>query len=69
MKYEKTDHTGYFRDMNSGAIVSRDRDSLYAYKLKKQKARELNDLKERQESLEQDVSDIKSMLTKILEKL
>lgn len=69
MMYEKTDHSGFYRDTNSGAIVSQDSDSLAAYKLRKQKANELSELKERQESLEQDVSDIKSMLAQILNKI
>jgi hypothetical protein len=67
--YEKTDQAGYYRDLGSGAIVSTDADALRAYKLKKQKARELNELKDRQESIEQDVDEIKSMLKTILEKL
>jgi len=69
MMYEKTDQPGYCRDLTSGAIVNTDADALRAYKLRKQKARELNELRNRQDSIEQDVSEIKSMLTQILEKI
>lgn len=67
--YEKTDQNGFYRDLNSGAIVNSDNNSLMAYKLKKQKANEFNELKSRQDSLEKDVSEIKSILTQILEKI
>jgi len=67
--YEKTDQPGYYRDLGSGAIVSTDADALRAYKLKKQKAHELNEIKNRQDSIEQDVNEIKSMLNQILEKI
>lgn len=54
---------GFIRDeKNLGAILNTDNNSLKSYKLKKQKQKEFDDLKT-------EVSDIKNMLTTILEKL
>jgi hypothetical protein len=67
--YEKTDKNGLYRDLSSGGIVNNDGNALVAYKLRKQRANELKELKDRQESLENDVSEIKTMLTQILGKI
>jgi len=54
---------GFIRDMNNpGAVINTDNSALQAYKLKKQKDKEVDLLKE-------EVKDIKQMLTLILEKL
>jgi len=54
---------GFIRDMNNpGAVINTDNSALQAYKLKKQKDKEVDTLKE-------EVKDIKQMLTLILEKL
>lgn len=54
---------GFIRDMNNpGAVINTDNSALQAYKLKKQKDKEVDLLKE-------EVKDIKNMLTLILEKL
>lgn len=54
---------GFIRDNNNpGAALNTDNDALKAYKLKKQKDKEI-------EILKSDVSEIKHMLSAILQKL
>lgn len=66
MIYEKTDKPGYFRDLNSGAIINRDNKALELYKMKKQKQ---IDLQARQERIESEVAEIKEMLSSVISKL
>jgi hypothetical protein len=49
-------------DNNTGCVLNTDNNALKAYKLKKQKNKEIDNLKE-------EVKDIKNMLTLILEKM
>tara|TARA_B100000965_G_C19587052_1_gene756223 strand:- start:1239 stop:1448 length:210 start_codon:yes stop_codon:yes gene_type:complete len=67
MNYVKVEgHKGYIRDKSSGAILNTNKEEIEAAKKRKaerlSKDRELSDLKD-------EVSDIKKMLTKIVEKL
>jgi predicted transcriptional regulator with HTH domain len=57
---EKED--GFVRDVNTGNLLNTDNNGLKAYKLKKQKNKEIDILKD-------EVKDIKNMLTLILEKI
>jgi len=58
---EKED--SFVRDNNNtGCVLNTDNNALKAYKLKKQKNKEIDNLKE-------EVKDIKNMLTLILEKM
>jgi hypothetical protein len=53
----------FVRDNNNiGSVLNTDNNALKAYKLKKQKNKEIDNLKE-------EVKDIKNMLTLILEKM
>ena len=59
----KKSKDGFIRDRNNpGAVINTDNSALQAYKLKKQKDKEVDLLKE-------EVKDIKQMLTLILDKL
>ena len=67
MNYVKIEgHNGYVRDKKSGAVLNTNKSEIEAAKKRKQqratKEQELNNLKN-------EVSDIKIMLTKIIEKL
>jgi len=67
MSYVKVEgHKNFVRDRRSGAIINTNREEIEAAKKRKaeklNKDKELNDLKD-------EVSDIKKMLTKIVEKL
>ncbi len=67
MNYVKVEgHKGYIRDKSSGAILNTNKEEIEAARKRKaerlSKDRELSDLKD-------EVSDIKKMLTKIVEKL
>lgn len=66
MTYEKTDKSGYYRDTSSGAVLNRDTKALELYRLKKTKQLEM---KNRQEKLELEVNEIKTMLQDIIIKL
>ena len=60
------DHNGLARDMRTGAILNINKDEIDAAKKRKLERRK----KEQEfENLKNEVSDIKSMLTKIIEKL
>lgn len=57
---------GFYRDTRSGAIVNRNHLEFQSYVKQRQK---LNSDKERIDKLENDVSDIKSMLNNIVDLL
>ena len=59
-------HKGFVRDKRSGAIINTNKEEIEA--AKKRKADRLNKDKELSD-LKDEVSDIKEMLTKIVEKL
>jgi hypothetical protein len=69
MVYVKTEVDGIFRDTNNQALLNRDNTSLEAYKKVRKKSLEMEEMKTKVNNLDKDVSEIKSMLTKILEKL
>ena len=59
----KETEDSFLRDNNNtGCVLNTDNNALKAYKLKKQKNQEIDNLKE-------EVKDIKNMLTLILEKM
>jgi hypothetical protein len=59
----KETEDSFLRDNNNtGCVLNTDNNALKAYKLKKQKNKEIDNLKE-------EVKDIKNMLTLILEKI
>ena len=67
MSYVKIEgHRGFVRDKKSGAIINTNKEEIEA--AKKRKADRLNKDKELSD-LKDEVSDIKKMLTKIVEKL
>lgn len=59
------DHEELVRDNNSSAVLNVDNQALEQYKARRRKQREKN---EEIENLKQDVSEIKSLLYKLLEK-
>lgn len=69
MNYEKTDRLGLYRDRSNGAIVNRDIKSLEAYKKRKEKAKEFEDLKRKQDHIENELLEIKGLLRQALEKV
>ena len=67
MSYIKIEgHKGFVRDKKSGAIINTNKEEIEA--ARKRKAERLNKDKELSD-LKDEVSDIKKMLTKIVEKL
>lgn len=72
MDTEKTEVNGIVRDMNSGALLSVDDNSLTAYKKKKKMNQDLKSLKEKVykiDKLESEINEIKSLLKTIAEKI
>lgn len=65
----KTEIEGIVRDTRNGALLNRDNASLEAYKKAKKKNHEIIEMQNRLNRFEGEISDIKSMLSKILEKL
>ena len=59
-------HPNLVRDKNSGVILNINKSELEANRIRKQKQREKNN---EIEQLKNDVSEIKSMLNKLVEKL
>lgn len=57
----KTDVSGYYKTP-AGAIVSKDTESLEAYKIRKAKNRQLNIMKKDIDQLKNDITEIKELL-------
>lgn len=65
----KTEIEGIFRDTTNGALLNRDNDRLNAYKKIKKKNAELEEMKNKVDNLDKEISDVKTLLHKILEKI
>jgi len=67
MEFKKVEgHSDLVRDMGSGAIINNDRTAYQSYiQLREQKLKE----RERLEKVESEISEIKSLLHKLLDKL
>jgi len=67
-KYYKTDYEGIVKDPNSGAILNVDNRKLSAYK--KQKQMMLDNMRnvERIQKVENDLEEIKNMLSQLLKR-
>lgn len=57
----KTDAQGYYKTP-TGAIVSKDNESLQAYKIRKAKSAQLNNMKKDIDELKSDMKEIKELL-------
>lgn len=60
---------GYERTENPGAVINTDNSALTAYKRQKLKSKQLDNTANEVSQLKTEVSNIKSMLEQILEKL
>lgn len=60
---------GFIRDPNTGAVINIDNKALQAYKLQKLKHKKIESKIESIDKLKEEVSEIKMMLSQILEKL
>ena len=65
----KTEDEGIFRDINNNALLNKDNGSLEVYKKMKKKNNEIYNLREEVDDMKKDMSEIKSLLTQIVEKL
>ena len=57
----KTDLAGYYKTP-TGAVISKDNESLQSYKLRKNKEAQLNNMKQEITELKQDLAEIKELL-------
>lgn len=69
MIYEKTDIPGILRDVQTQALVNTNLDGLVAYKIRKHQAAELAETKKKVDNLQNEMSEIKQLLQKIVEKI
>jgi hypothetical protein len=65
----KTEVDGIYRDIETNALINRDNESLIAYKKIKKKNAEIKNLREEVDALKCDITEIKTLLTTIAEKL
>lgn len=65
----KTEVEGIYRDTENNALLNRDSSSLEVYKKMKKKNNEIYNLREEVDALKNDINDIKSLLTQLVEKL
>jgi len=64
--YEKTEKAGLLRDTSSGGIVNNDDAALKAYKLKKEQSRLIKENNDRITKIENDISEIKKLISEHL---
>lgn len=69
MSQIKTEIPGIVRDTTNNALLNRDNGALSAYKKIKRKNLELEDMKDKVNNLDKKISDVESLLHKILEKI
>ena len=69
MSLIKTEVEGLYRDTSTNAIVNRDTSALKAYKKRKESARRVDEIDNRCEKIERELTEIKSMMGEIIEKL
>jgi hypothetical protein len=62
---KKTDVQGIYR-ADSGALINKDMDALLAYKKRKQKFSDIDDLKKEVSGIKQDLEEIKDLLRKVI---
>ena len=65
----KTEVEGIYRDLSTGALINKDQSALEAYKKIKKKNSEIEEMKAKVNSLESDISEIKTLLLKLVEKV
>lgn len=65
----KTEVEGIYRDISTGALLNKDSSALEAYKKMKKKNSEIEEMKMKVNSLESDISEIKTLLLKLVEKV
>jgi hypothetical protein len=66
MSYLKTDVEGIVRDAETNALVNVNNNALKAYKYKKQKAMEVNQVIQEQAELKKELSEIKGLLMQLI---
>lgn len=65
----KTEIDGIYRDVTNGALLNKDNTALSAYKKMKKKNEELEQMKHKVNNLDDEIKEVKKMLTQIIEKL
>jgi K+/H+ antiporter YhaU regulatory subunit KhtT len=66
MPYVKTDTQDIVRDTESKALINTNNGALKAYKYKKQKAMEMNQVIQEQAELKRELSEIKGLLMQLI---
>jgi hypothetical protein len=68
MKIVKTEIEGIVRDLETNALINTDSDALKAYKYKKQKQLELNQVIQEHKELRKELADMKELLMQLVGK-
>lgn len=68
MTYAKTEIPDIIRDINTNALVNTSVEALTSYKAKKKQALEFMEMKNKVNSIENDMLEIKNMLKTLIEK-
>jgi hypothetical protein len=63
------EHRDLIRDMNSKALLNVDKEALSAHKIRRQEQQKTKQIFQDVEELKKDVSDIKNLMHRILEKI
>jgi uncharacterized protein with von Willebrand factor type A (vWA) domain len=64
----KTEIEGIVRDIGNGALLNKDVSGLDAYKKIKKKNQEMEEVKNKVNNIESEISEIKNLLLKLVEK-
>lgn len=66
---QKTEKEGIYRDMSTGALLNKNNAALLAYKKRKEKEQEHEKFKQKFNEIDGELSEIKSLLKTIAEKI
>ncbi len=69
MPYKKTNIPGLYKDTTTGVIINRNKGEYEAIKAKRAQAKKQADLAHKVERMESEISDIKTLLLKLVDKL
>ena len=63
------DNPGLIRDMKNQAVLSVDANALHAYKIKREKQKEVSEAVSDINNMKQDINELKTLMQRILDKI
>lgn len=64
----KTEVAGLYKDTNSGAVINKDNTALQAYKARKHRERQIDEISSDVDNMKHDIDEIKQLLKALVEK-